>query len=161
MKCWISTFVLSFILSLCHFYLAASPFIPFILSSFHPFIFPVLVSLFIPFSLPYFHSFILDSFCPSFFSPLCYLYIFALPVVRLFCFFYTSPHACFLSVYLASCFFLSYLLPLSFMHASLSIFSSLSSFNFSFFSFLPSRLNVIVVAFSTLSRITSFTEFRV
>lgn len=161
MKYCICVFVLSFILPFCYFCLAAFPFLTFILSSFHIFIYPVLVSLFIPFSLLYFYSFSLDSFCPSFFSPLYCLYIFALPVERLFCFFHTSPHAGFLSVYQTSCFILSNLLTLSF-HVWFRFGLFLAFFiYFLVVSFHLFRLQVTVVAFSTLSRITSFTEFRV
>jgi len=163
MKYCICMFVLPFyfarlsFLSCC---LPLSSFHSFILPSFHIFIYSVLVSLFIPFSLFYFHPFIPDSFCPSFFRPLCCLYIFALPVERLFCFFYTSPHACRISVYLASCFFLSNLLILSF-HVWFRFGLLLDFFiYFLVFSFPLFRLKVTVMAFSTLARIT-FTLFRV
>lgn len=84
----------------------------FILSSFDPFIFPVLVSLFISFSPLYFHSLILHSFCPAFFCPLCYLYIFALPVT---CLLFLLPlTACLLHFFVYPALFLPFFLTLSF-----------------------------------------------
>jgi hypothetical protein len=95
----------------CHFCLAAFPFLPFILASFHPFIFSS-IRFWSPFSfLSRCFTCSLLSLIP--FVPLSSV-LFALPVKRLFCFFYTSPHACLNSIYLASCFFLSNLLTLSF-----------------------------------------------